>query len=200
MVRRFLSMTGGALLCLGLLGGCAGSRPHLQEFSVARPVQACSVGVLPLLNRSGYNQGDKVIYRLLLAELVQKRPWRLALEGDVRMIYRELRLRPWVQPSPEQMRIIASRLGVNLLVGGEILEMEEQGEGARLNPRLKIQLQVYDGRDGTLLWSTYHARQGSDYRTLMHFGLSNTVSALGKKMIKEILTLWEEEEMVACSE
>ncbi len=191
---------GVTLACLVVLGGCAGSKPYLQEFKVVAPVRACSVGVLPLINRSGYGQGDRVLYRVLLSELVNQRPWRLALEGDVLAIYRELRLRPWVQPSPEQMKIIASRLGVDILVGGEILEMEEKVEGKRVNPRIKIQLQVYNGKDGTLLWATYHSRQGADYRKVMHFGLSNTVSQLGKKIIQEILKLWEEEELLACSD
>ncbi|MBU0682464.1 MAG: hypothetical protein KKD73_13685 [Proteobacteria bacterium] len=198
MGRRFLIYTIMALSCLFTLSGCAGKRPHLQQFASRYPVQACSVGVLPLINRSAYSQGDKILYRVIMAELVIQRPWRLALEGDIRRIYRELRLRPWIQPNPEQMQIIASRLGVDLLVGGEILEMEEQVEGDRVNPRLKIQLQVYNGKDGTLLWSTYHGKQGTDYRKLMHFGLSNTVSELGKKMMKEILGLWEEEELLAC--
>ncbi len=200
MGRRFLILMGMAVAALVLLNGCAGSRPHLQEFKIEQHVQVCSVGVLPLINRSGYGQGDTIIYRVILAELVNHRSWRLALEGDVRRIYRELRLRPWIQPSPEQMQIIASRLGVDVLVGGEILEMKEQVEGDRVNPLLKLQLQVYNGKDGTLLWSTYHGREGSDYRKLMHFGLSNTVSQLGKKMMKEILRLWEEEELLACAD
>jgi hypothetical protein len=198
MGRRFLIFTIMALICLFTLNGCAGTQPHLQQFAGKYPVQACSVGVLPLINRSAYSQGDKILYRVIMTELVIQRPWRLALEGDIRRIYRELRLRPWIQPNPEQMQIIASRLGVDLLVGGEILEMEEQVEGDRVNPRLKIQLQVYNSKDGTVLWSTYHGKQGTDYRKLMHFGLSNTVSELGKKMMKEILRLWEEEELLAC--
>lgn len=200
MGRRFLTFMVMAAVALAVLNGCAGSRPHLQAFKVKPPVEACSVGVLPIINRSGYSQGDRVVYRVLLSQLVNQRSWRLALEGDVRSIYRELRLKPWVQPSPEQMQIVASRLGVDILIGGEILEMEEQVEAERVNPRLKIQLQVYNGKDGTLLWATYHGRQGTDYRKLMHFGLSNTVSQLGKKMMKEILELWEEKKLLACSD
>lgn len=200
MGRRFLILMGMAFPCLFMLGGCVGSKPYLQEFKVRPSVHACSVGVLPLINRSAYGQGDRVLYRVLLSELVNQRPWRLALEGDVRSIYRELRLKPWVQPSPEQMKIVASRLGVDILIGGEILEMEERVEGDRVNPRLKVHLQVYSGKDGTMLWSTYHSRQGSDYRKLMHFGLSNTVSQLSKNMMKEILELWEEEALLTCSD
>lgn len=200
MDPRFLTLMGMAFLCLHLLSGCSSTRPSLQEFKVAPPVQACRLGVLPFVNRSGYDQGERILYRILLAELVRQRPWQVALEGDVRLIYRELRLRPWIRPSPEQMRIIASRLGVDILVGGEILEMEEEVQGERVNPRLKIQLHVYSGKDGTLLWTTYHGRQGTDYRKIMHFGLSNSVSQLGKKMMKEILILWEEKGLLVCSD
>ncbi len=200
MGRRFLICMGLALGCLVVLAGCARTGPYHQEFKVATSVQACSVGLLPLINKSGYSQGDRLLYRVLLSELVNHRSWRLALEGDVRRIYRQLRIKPWEQPSPDQLQVIASRLEVDILVGGEILEMEEQVEGERVNPRLKIQLQVYDGKNGTILWSTYHGKQGTDYRKVMHFGLRNTVSQLGKKMIKEILRLWEEEELLVCSD
>lgn len=199
MGRRFLIILILPLLLVFSLGGCAGTRPYLQEFKVPPGVDACSVGVLPLINKSGYGQGELVLYRILLSQLVGQRTWRVALEGDVRKIYRELKLRPWHSPNPEQMQIIASRLGVDILIGGEILEMEERVVGERINPRIKLHLQVFNGKDGTLHWATYHSRQGTDYRKLMHFGLSNSVSQLGKKIIQEILTLWEKEGLIACS-
>ncbi len=199
MGRRFLILFILPLLAVSFLSACTGNKPYLQQFKMTPPVEACSIGVLPLLNKSDYDQGELVLYRVLLSELVSQRPWRMALEGDIRKIYRELQLRPWVSPTPEQMQVIASRLGVDILVGGEILDMDERREGERMNPRIKLHLKVYNGSDGTLLWATYHGRQGTDYRKLMHFGLSNSVSQLGKKMIKEILTLWEEEGLVACS-
>lgn len=180
------------------LGGCAASRPYLQAYTAQVPVAACSVAVLPIVNQSDYDQGGTILHRLLLSALLNERPWRLALEGDVRRIYRELHLRPWQQPTPDQIRVLGSRLEVDLLIGAKIITMEEQIKGGKLNPRLKIELQVYDGAEGTLLWSTYHSRKGTDYRKLMHFGLSNTVSELGKKMLKEILILWKEEGMSAC--
>lgn len=185
---------------LFVLSGCTGSRLYLQRFNDTASVNACSVGVLPFLNRSSYGQGDKLLYRVLLSRLVEQGAWRLALEGDVLKIYQELRLRPWHQPSPEQMQIIASRLGVDILVAGEIFEMKEQVQGDRVNPRLKMQLQVYNGKDGTRLWATYNGKQGTDYRKVMHFGLSTSVSQLANIMMKDILELWEEKGVVVCSD
>ena len=199
MGRRFLACM-VACLVVASLAGCGGPRPHVLSYKTTTPLKVCSIGVIPLINRSEYEQGDRVLYRVLLSQLVNKNTWRMALEGDVRRIYRELRMRVWVQPTPEQLQVIASRLGVDVLVGGEILEMKEQVEGERVNPNVKVLLKVYSGKDGTLLWATHHSRQGSDYRKLMHFGLSNTVSELGKKMMKEVLELWEEEGLLICSD
>lgn len=183
-----------------LVAGCAGRQPYLQTYVQERPVQACRIGVLPLINQSSYKQGETLMYRLLLSGLINERTWSLALEGDVRKIYRDMHLRPWRQQTPDQLRVLASRLEVDLLIGGRIIEMKEEIKGGGIDPRLKVEVQVYNGRDGTLLWSTYHGRKGADYRKLMHFGLRNTVSELGQKMIEEILRLWEEEGLLACAD
>lgn len=198
MGRRLLSLTTLIAMGLTLLSGCAGSGPHLQRYKTKVENQACKIAILPFLNKTDFNQGDKILYRMLLTKLVQHQILHVALEGDVTTLYRELQLKPWQQPSPEQMQIIASRLDVDLLIGGKILEMQETMQGNQLNPSIKIQLQVYSGQNGTRQWSTYHERQGTHYRKIMHFGINNTVSQLGNNIIEEILTLWKEEALLQC--
>ena len=199
MGRRLLTRTPLIFLFFVFLNGCAGSSPHLQIYKINKQNQTCSIAILPFINKTDFNQGDKILYRVMLSQFVQQQRFRLlALEGDVYDIYRELHLRPWTRPTPEQIQLIASRLDVDILIGGDILEMKESIEGNHINPHLKIQLQVYNGQDGTLQWSTYHERQGTDYRKVMHFGLSSTVSQLGNNIIEEILRLWKEEALLRC--
>jgi hypothetical protein len=184
-----------------LLPGCGGRRPHVQEFSaLPAGAEARTIAVLPFANRSGYDQGGKIAQRLLVGELVRHCDWRLALEGDILKIYRQMRLRPWEIPSIEQLRVMAARLGADLLVAGEVLEMEEKAADGGASPLFAVQLRVYDGSSGLLLWSTLHRRQGSDYQQVMHFGMVNTVSAVGRKTTEEIVREWQKRGVLACPE
>lgn len=198
MGRRLLIWAPLLFIMLWVLSGCVGSAPRIQRYNVNTSVQSCNIGILPIINRTDFNQGDKILYRVLLSQFVQQQTGRLALEGDITDLYRELHINPWTQPTVEQMQIIASRLDVDLLIGGEILEMREPVEGGRINPHIKLQLQVYNGQDGTMQWSTYHERQGTDYRTIMHFGLNTSVSQLSNNIIEEILKSWKEEALLRC--
>ena len=200
--RRGAVLLLAGLACWALfLAGCAGGRPHVQEFSTPPAgAEARAIAVLPFANRSGYDQGEKIAQRLLVGELAGHCGWRLALEGDILKIYRQMRLRPWETPGIEQLRVIAARLGADLLVAGEVLHMEEKGATGGANPLFAVQVRVYDGRSGLLLWSTLHRRQGSDYQQVMHFGMVNTVSAVGRKTMEEIVREWEKRGMLACPE
>ena len=182
-----------------LLAGCGSGRPTVLEFpgvTLERKVE--SVAVLPFIDHSGYGQGGKIVQRLLVGELVRSCNWRVALEGDITRVYRQIRLRPWEEPDPEQLRIIAARLGVDLLITGEILEMEERIDPSGVDPLLLMQLRVYDGQDGARRWATRHRRQGSDYQRVMHFGTVNTISAVSRNAVREILQEWHRKGLLVC--
>ncbi len=190
------------LMCLLLAGqwGCGSKDPYFQKFRGDPSGKTCSIGVLPFMNQSSYSQGGDIAYRSFQSELVRHQKWQMALEGDVRRVYRQLHLRSWEEvPTPEQLRIIANRLGVELLIGGEVLEMEEKLGPDFVDPALKVRLRVHDGASGELLWATVHAKKGSDYRKVLHFGLINTVTALSKNVFQEILEIWESKGFVPCA-
>lgn len=198
--RRFAIIMGVVFLWGAFaLTGCGGKKPYVQEFCERAPADCQSVAVLPFVNRSGYNQGSKIVYRLFLVELVQHCDWRVALEGDVYKIYRQMRLKPWDVPDIEQLRLIALRLGVETLIVGEVLEMDEKVTQSGVSPALSFQVRVYDGKSGLLQWSSLYRREGGDYQKMMHFGMVNTVSELGKKMVREILGVWKEKGLLACA-
>ena len=197
-VRRVIS--GAVVLLWGVfaLTGCGGQKPYVQEFSQKTAHDRQSIAVLPFANRSGYDQGAKIVYRLVLVELVQQCNWRVALEGDVFKVYRQMRLKPWDVPDVEQLRVIAVRLGVDTLIVGEVLEMDEKVMPSGVSPALSLQVRVYDGKSGLLQWSSLYRREGGDYQKMMHFGMVNTVSELGKKMVQEILGVWKEKGLLSC--
>lgn len=180
------------------LTGCGAKKPYVQEFSQKTAQERQSIAVLPFANRSRYDQGGKIVHRLVLVELVQQCNLRVALEGDVFKIYRQMRLKPWDIPDVEQLRIIAVRLGVDTLIAGEVLEMDEKVTPSGVSPALSIQVRVYDGKSGLIQWSSLYRREGGDYQKMMHFGMVNTVSELGKKMVQEILGVWKEKGLLSC--
>jgi len=192
-----------AVLLLVLAAGCAGvqeRRPYVQEFTAEPYGRVCSIAVLPFTNKSRFDQGGRVVQRMFTSELVAGGNWRVALEGDVRKIYRQLHLRPWERPTPEQIKVIASWLGVERLVGGTVVEMEEKLGRNFVSPVLEVELVVFDGATGRVTFSTIYRKSGEDYRTMMHFGLVNSVTGLIKKMAEEILATWRQKGFVPCDE
>lgn len=186
------------LVVLGLVG-CGGSQPYVQEFAKSASRDPQSIAVLPFVNRSGFAQGEKIVYRLVLGELAEQCHGGVGLEGDVWKIYRQMRLKTWEVPNFEQLRVIAVRLGVDTLIVGEVLEMDEKVTQSGVNPTLSFQVRVYDGKSGLLQWSSLYRREGGDYQKMMHFGMVNTVSELGKKMVQEMLETWKEKGLLACA-
>jgi len=185
------------VLSLALMSACADRQREFQRLeSEIEPI--CSVAVLPFVNESRFDQGEIAVQRIMVAGLTEVPVLKIAGEGDVRALYRELRIFPGEQPDVEQMQIIGSRLEVQALVAGKIIEMAEERKGGEINPVLEIHLQVFDADSGQTMWKTYHRRRGRDFRKLMHFGLINTVSELAKVMAEEIYLEWQSEGFAQC--
>ncbi len=149
-----------------------------------------SVAVLPFLNNSSFDQGGTVVQRIFASELEKADDISVCMEGDIRGIYRELRIFSYQLPDIEQRRILGSRLGADVLISGSVEEMDENSSGKYINPVLALGLRAYDAESGRTVWTTYYKREGRDYRTVMHFGLINTISGLTREMSGEILQEW----------
>lgn len=185
------------VLTLCFFAACSARKPEIREFeSASEPI--CSVAVLPFVNNSQFDQGDIVVQRIMVAGLSKVPGLKIAGEGDVRQLYPELQIFPGQQPAIEQMKIIGSRLAVQALITGEIVQMAEESRGREINPILEIHLQVFDADSGQTMWATFHRRDGRDFRKLMHFGMVNTVSELAMVMADEIYLEWQNEGFAQC--
>lgn len=156
------------------------------------------MALLPFINSSRFEQGNLIAQRVFAAELTRIAGIAVASEGDVQNIYRELRIFPNQLPDIEQIRVLGSRLDVQLVISGRITEMEETMGDNYVNPVLALTLQVYDAKNGKTMWTTYHRREGADYRTVMHFGLVNSVTQLSRIISDEIIEEWFAEGMKQC--
>jgi hypothetical protein len=182
-----------------LAAGCAAKSLYVQEMSSNPYGKVCSIAVLPLIDHSTFPQGEKLVYRVFLSEVSKFGTWRVALEGDVRKIYRQLHLNPWEKPTLGQLRLIASQLGVERIITGEIINMDERIKKYTVEPSLEMQVRMYDGGSGKLLLATYHRMTGEDYRVMMHIGRINSISGLVRKMMQEVLDLWKKNGLSSCA-
>ena len=182
-----------------LLVACSAAAPRLNRLRPLPGNFTCRVAVLPFLDRGAYPRGAELFNKVFSAELVSAAAFQVVQEGDVRNLYRQLTIFPSREPSLEQLRIIGSRLGVQLFIGGTILRMVERRSGREVATELTVVLRIYDGRTGRLLWETYYRRRGKDYRIVMHFGRVNTITGLARRMSKEIINLWLEQGMNQCA-
>jgi hypothetical protein len=190
------------LLLLFIQTGC-GYREKLPYHRVMAPFptgQVCRVAVLPFANDSDFPLGDVMVKKVVMAELQEKGDYQVLQEGDITKTYQQLRIYPGRMPSLEQMQIVADRLDAEILITGVVLEMrEDPWQYATINPKIVMEIQIRDGRNGEILWIAYHNRQGTDYTKTMHFGTIHSLAGLSRQMVQEIITLWYEKGLPQCT-
>jgi hypothetical protein len=148
-------------IMMGLLLGCiscAPSPPSVEKNVAYEGNGVCRVALLPFINDSRFDQGGIIVQRIMGAELSSTAGIEVASEGDVWNLYRELRIFPNQHPDIEQMMVIGSRLGVQLIITGRIAEMEEKMGDNYVTPVLALTFDVHDGKSGKTMWTTYHRR------------------------------------------
>jgi hypothetical protein len=191
-------------LCGFLLTGCGalwGARdlPLQQQLSALPPGPVCRVAVLPFLSDSDFPLADAIAGKVFATQLQESGDYLISQEGDILKVYKQLHILPGVAPTTEQLQIIADQVHAQLLITGVVLEMrEDRGEHNTVNPLLVEEVQIRDGHSGETLWTTYHRRQGSDYKKTMHFGTIHTVSGLSRQMAVEIINLWFKKGLPQC--
>ena len=178
----------GCILCA--VSGCGLPPPNLHQLAPIAQDNICRVAILPVNNETSYSQGDIVIYRVFAAELSQMGNFMIIPEGDVHKILHQMHIVPGQDLNIEQIRIVADRLQVQLLISANIIEMDEEVDAGRTNPRLAVIFRIIDPESGRVLWVTYHRREGAQYRKIMHFGVVNTVTELVRRVSHEVVDNW----------
>lgn len=189
------------LLSLVIAGtGCvsSSSAPELQSLHTSPAKPICRVAVLPFVNHTDYEQGDRIVYRIFVAELNRLGGFTVIQEGDVRKIFRQMKLSPKETPGYEQTLVLADRLGVDAMVSGEIVTMHEEQGAKETAPVLAVDMKLIPAGSTRPWLTTYHRRSGEEYRKVMHFGLVNTMTALAALVSDEILDIWFTKGLIKC--
>jgi len=173
----------------------------LQQGPLPDGGKVCRVVVLPFVNQTTYKQADDIFARVFVSELVNSGNYQVAQEGDVRKFYQQMQVLPSQVPGAEQLRSLADTLGAQVIIAGTVVEMRDKGEsGQRLDPSIAVVIRIIEGASGRTLWVTYNRREGVQYRTVMHFGLVNSVTSLAKHVSAEIVEAWHKEGFLECLE
>jgi len=183
---------------LFLSAACSSHLPNLEQLSPI-PQDVCRVVVLPFLNESDYMDGQLLLYRVFVSELVRSGNFILPLEGDVRKTFREIGLPYTEKMDLNQIRMIADRLDVDLVISGQIVEMEATQKGSNaVNPLLAVYFQIFSPDSGMIIWTTYHRREGLYYQKVMHFGVVNTITELARIISIEVMDQWYKNGLTPC--
>ena len=200
-------LTVGTLLCGSLffllstflLSGCGTQVPIHRQLAPLPAGPICRVAVLPFINDSDYPLGDAIVNKVFATNFHKTGNYLILQEGDILKVYQQLQILPGIAPTLEQFQIIADRVNAQLLISGIVLEMrEDRGEHGTLIPVIIMEAQIRDGRNGEVLWTTLHRRQGSDYKKTMHFGTIHSVTGLSSQMAEEIINLWYKKGLKQC--
>ncbi len=180
--------------------GCASSQllPESSSQQTLNELPICNVAVLPFVNETEYNQGDVIFYRIFTAELHKVKGLSISQEGDVRKIYRQMRLGSKQTPELDQLIILGDRLGVQAFIMGKIVKMSEKKGSMDAQPVMVVNLRLVNAVTGKIIRTTYTSRIGEDFRKIMHFGLVNTITELASLLSDEISQKWFKEGGAAC--
>jgi hypothetical protein len=178
------------LVCLvAFLGGsCSQKYPHIEQIAPL-PENVCRIAVVPFVNRTEYLNGGILFYRVFVSEFSRFGDYQLVPEGDIRRVFRQLHIVPGVQqPEYDQLQVIGDYLNADIMLSGAILQMKEVSSGIDEKiPYITVKLNLLDARSGRSLGSIYHVRDGNQYRKVMHFGVTTTVTQLATKISREIM-------------
>ncbi len=172
--------------------------PVLQTFSNPPEMATCRIAILPFTDQGTYPEGAEIFYKIFFAELVSSGHFTVVPEGDIRDLYKQLKMYPNRQPKQDQLEIIGGRLRATIFIGGDILFMKEENDGAAKKTKLTVVLRLYDAGTGKIFWATYHRRRGLEYHQVLHFGRINTITTLARQMAVEIIDLWRENGLQPC--
>jgi hypothetical protein len=192
----------GVMVFIFILCGCSASTPDrtitkIVDGQLKR--QVCRVVLLPFVNESKSLALDVQAYRIFLAEIVKSGVFKVVPEGDLEhFLYRNR-----IPTDAIWDRKLVATLSRQLEVDGAlVVYIREsnlvQGSYGSKHTFISLQVELYDTDSGRLLLSSFLRRKGADYTKVLHFGVVDTVSGLLQHMAREIIEIWQEEDVSGC--
>ncbi len=182
------------------LQGCSlgQQEPLYQQLSETPGQPLCRLVVLPFANHTESSQAGAVVTKIFASSL-QRAGYSVALEGNVRQLYQQLRIRIDDEVTQEHYRIIAAQLQADALVIGKVVEFQENVEKGRLDPTVAFEVGLMETGSQRRLFTTYFKKTGKNYRKVLHFGLINTLFRLTRIMSDDVIEQWINKGLHTCA-
>jgi hypothetical protein len=170
-----------------------------------RTYRAASLGsgphrvvLLPLLDASGHPDAARTATQLLWRRLAASPEFEVVEPAVVRAALAEEKVRTVREIDPAVRLRLAERLGTPLLLTGTVQGWrDESPRGGAVSPRAELDLELTDVRAQRVLWTSHHAREGSDYEFLLRRGAITSAVSLADQMAAEMVRAFEETKATA---
>lgn len=179
--------------CFGLsLAVCSGCNTLTEPYSFVDTVTDTSsirkVAVFPFQNNTTSSQASSVVTNAFIAELFQKKKYRIEFPGNVRSFLLGERILIRDGLDLETIDMIARRLEVDAVIVGEVDEFIGLDDRTRsVVPVVAVRSRMVAGGSGRILWMAQHERKGDDYIKVLDLGKIRSVAALARRVVGEMI-------------
>ncbi|HSB35179.1 MAG TPA: MBG domain-containing protein, partial [Nitrospirota bacterium] len=140
-----------------------------------------TVAVLPFFNRSRNSKAGEILALRFVSQLVKNKAFQVLEPGVVRQKLLNFRTIMHDGPSREDVRSFFLNVGTDLILMGRVMDYQE---GAL---SMEFEVQVYDGKTQSMVWSSWSYNQGHDAVVLFDWNRVNNAGELASNMAKSVV-------------
>jgi hypothetical protein len=149
--------------------------------SFLAPGKTYTVAVMPFYNRSKSAKAGEILALRFVNQLVKNKSFLVLEPGVVRQKLLNFRTIMLDGPSKEDMQSFFLNVRADLVLMGRVMEYQEG------SPKLEFEVKVYDGKRGSMAWSSWSYNEGND--AVVAFNWQRVINAgdLASKMAKSVV-------------
>lgn len=177
-----------------LLSSCSGPMPQVTV-SPQRQPDIRRIAVLPLLNESQAAAAQRIATRTLITETIAFPGIKAVNPADVKHYMRRMRYYPrdMFDAGSPILSKMAAYLQADAFIRGKVFTFNQEARDRQGSlPQVSLQLELINPQ-GEIITQTFYQQSGDAYRTLMHYGVLRSRTALVARMYQEIFSNWQTE-------
>lgn len=159
-----------------------GPRVYRSPELAGKPLTVC---VLPLENLSGARDAGRTVEAAIQHRLGRDARVTAVPAADLRQAVLAAGLRAPARLTLEHLRKLTATAGTTYFLQGSIFAYHAPS-GAR-PARVEVYLRLIEAESGRTLWSGLHARDGTDYESLLRFGVVRDTATLATHVVSELV-------------
>jgi TolB-like protein len=152
-----------------------------SEIPFLEPGRTYTVAVMPFYNRSKRSRAGEILALRFVSQLVKNKAFQVIEPGVVRQKLLNFRTIMHEGPSKEDAKSFFMNVGTDLLLMGRIIEYQEG------SPKMDFEVQVFEGKSRSMVWSSWSYNQGNDAVIVFDWRRVNNAGELASKMAKAVV-------------